>query len=70
MTSANRLRDKLRKLEALRADASATDGERAAAAAAADRIAAKWPQPRKKAPPSNVFMYRLGRACRWLLSKR
>jgi hypothetical protein len=68
MTPADRLRDKLRKLEALRADASATEGERASAAAAADRLAAKWPPPREP-PAERDLMYRHGRACRRLLSR-
>jgi hypothetical protein len=74
MTGERPLRDKLRKVKALAADAAATDGEKAAADAAAERIGAKSRRLEAErrirlAQRQGDVMYLLGRAFRRLLSK-
>jgi hypothetical protein len=74
MTGERPLREKLRKVEALSADATATPGEKAAADAAADRLRATGDRLAAargsgSAKPEPGIMYLLGRATRRLLSK-
>jgi hypothetical protein len=68
------LLDKLRKVEALSADAAATAGEKAAASAAADRIRARWlrrrGERRRTSDQAKLdVMYLLGRTCRKIMSR-